>query len=231
MIKMAVFDIDDTLAFVGQPILDENVKLLKEIEEAGIKIAISSGKSIYYQIGMFRQAGLKNPVFIGENGCSIAFGIKLPPKVLNTVEPDGAFFKSRKRIYEELCALCPEGFWLQPNEVMLTFFFKDAKIRDKMREYFKQCTYEGITVYEHVDSFDVVPKNVDKYTSLERLCDHLNIGRDEVIAVGDGANDVPMLQFCKYSIGVYGLDKALTTYHFDDIKDALEFIIKSRSEL
>ena len=46
MIKMAAFDIDGTLAEVGRPIKDEDVVLLKEIEEKGVKIVISSGKSI-----------------------------------------------------------------------------------------------------------------------------------------------------------------------------------------
>ena len=231
MIKMTVFDIDDTLAFVGQPILEKNVKLLKEIEDAGIIIAISSGKSIFYQIGMFRQVGLKNPVFIGENGCSIAFGINLPPKVLKTVAPENIYFKSRARILEDISSICPDGFWLQPNEVMLTFFFNNSDIRDKMRDYFKDCNYGGVTVYEHVDSFDVVPKNINKYIGLEKLCAELNIGRNEIIAVGDGINDIPMMEFCKYSIGVYKLDKALTTYHFDDIEETLKFILKIRNQL
>ena len=231
MIKMAVFDIDDTLAFVGQPILKKNVALLKKIENSGIRIVISSGKPIYYQIGMFRQVGLKNPVFIGENGCSIAFGIGLPPKVLKMVDPEYIYFESREKILKEVNSICPDGFWLQPNEVMLTLFFKNLDIRDKLRAYFENCNYGGITVYEHVDSFDIVPKSINKYTSIEKLCAELNIGSDEVIAVGDGSNDIPMMEFCKYSIGVYYLDKSLTTYHFDDIEKALKFILESGEDL
>lgn len=228
---MAVFDIDDTLAFVGQPILEKNVKLLKEIEDAGVVIALSSGKSIYYQIGMFRQVGLKAPVFIGENGCSIAFGVKLPPKVLKTVPAESVYFKSREQILCDMNSLCPDGFWLQPNEVMLTLFFNDTEVREKMRKYFRDCKYRGITVYEHIDSFDVVPENINKYTGLERLSAEMKITRDEVITVGDGVNDVPMMEFGKYSIGVYNLDESLTTYHFDDIEKALKFILESRDRL
>lgn len=226
MIKMAVFDIDNTLAFVGRPILEKNVELLKRIEDSGVKIAISSGKSIFYQIGMFRQVDLKSPILIGENGCSIAFGIDLPPKLLETVKPTAEYFVSKAEILAHMNGEFPNGFWLQPNEVMLTLFFKDDRIRDGMRAFFGSHEFSDVIVYEHVDSFDVVPASIDKYVSLEKLCEHLNIGSGEVIVIGDGVNDIPMFRFCKLSIGVYGLDKNLTTYHFNDITKALEFILE-----
>lgn len=225
MIKLVVFDIDGTLAGVGEPIREEHVSLLKRIEDAGCTVALSSGKSVFYQMGMFRQVGLKNPVFIGENGCSIAFGVHLPPKVLKPVRPESVYFASRARILEEMQSLCPDRFWLQPNEVMLTLFFRDSAVRDAMRSYFKGCNYPGITVYEHVDSFDVVPEGMDKHTGLARLCRELHIRQEEVMAVGDGINDIPMMEFCKYSIGVGGLDSSLTTYHFDEIGEALAFLL------
>lgn len=226
-IKLAVFDLDDTLAYVGKPITQKNVKLLKEIESRGIKIAISSGKPVYYQIGMFRQVGLNEPIFIGENGCSIAFGTKLPPKMLETVKADDEFFKVRDKVLADLGNLCGDNYWLQPNEVMLTLFFKDSDTRDVMRGYFKNNPYKGATIYEHIDSFDVVPSGTDKKTSLATLSKALNISCDEMIAVGDGVNDIPMFEFCGYSIGVYDkLSKSLTTYHYDCIEKGLKQILR-----
>lgn len=225
MIKLAVFDLDGTLALVGRPIPDKCVKLLKIIEDKGVRIVISSGKPIYYQIGMFRQVGIKNPVFIGENGCSIAFGVDLPPEFLNEVKPKDDFIKLRNKIQQDVSQICGDNVWLQPNEVMLTLFFKNKNAHYLLKDYFTRNSYKDIVVYEHIDSFDVVPYGVDKKTSLNILGRSLGITKEEMVAVGDGANDIPMFEYCKYSIGLYGLDKSASTYHYDNPEDALKKIL------
>ena len=78
--KLVVFDLDDTLAVTGQAVLPEDVKLLKEIEKTGIKIAVCSGKPVYYLCGFMRQLGINDAIMVGENGAVIQFGISLPPR-------------------------------------------------------------------------------------------------------------------------------------------------------
>lgn len=224
MIKMAAFDIDGTLAELGCPILDEDVVLLKEIEAKGVRIVMSSGKSIFYQIGMFRQVGLKSPIFIGENGCSIAIGSSLPPETLHLPIPP-SYAETRAKILSDVTSQCAGRFWLQPNEVVLTFFFKDEETRLFLRQYFSSPR-PSITVYEHIDSFDIVPEGIDKFVSLEVVCDHFGILPSECIAVGDGVNDLPMMKFCKYSIGIGKLPVEYTTYHFNTIREGLNQILR-----
>ena len=77
--KWIVFDLDGTLCKIGKEILPETVEMLKALEDKGNRICISSGKPTYYLVGMFRQVGLKAPIFIGENGGVIQFGVDLPP--------------------------------------------------------------------------------------------------------------------------------------------------------
>ncbi len=224
MIKLAAFDIDGTLAEVGRPILDQDVLLLKEIEARGVRIVLSSGKSIYYQMGMFRQVGLKDPVFIGENGCCIAIGSSLPPETLRLPIP-ASYTDQRADILADVTSRYAGRFWLQPNEVVLTFFFKDEETRRCLRQYFS-APPASVTVYEHVDSFDVVPKGIDKFVSLEAVCKHFGILPSECVAVGDGMNDLPMIKFCKYSIGIGPLAAGYTTYHFDTIREGLRQILR-----
>ncbi len=224
MLKLAVFDLDGTLAPVGGPIDDQSVKLLKELEDLGIYIVISSGKTLYYLIGMFRQVGLRAPIFIGENGNVTAFGIDLPPKLLTAVQPTEKYFQNKDEIIRNLKELFPDGFWMQPNEIMLTLFFKNETVRNGIRKYLNNLKKDDIIVYEHVDSFDITPVGIDKKTSLQALGNHLHIASNEMIAVGDGANDLPMIDYCAYSIGIGALDKHLTTWHFDKIDRALIFL-------
>lgn len=47
---------------------------------------------------------------------------------------------------------------------------------------------------------EIMPKNVDKATSIERLLPHIGVSRDNVVVCGDGYNDISMIQFA--GIGV-----------------------------
>ena len=71
MIKLLVFDLDSTLAPIGEEMEWENVRLLRELEKKGARIAVCSGKSCDYLCGFLRQLGLSNPIMIGENGASL----------------------------------------------------------------------------------------------------------------------------------------------------------------
>lgn len=226
MIRLAIFDLDGTLAPVGKPINSKCVKFLKKIENKGIRIAISSGKTVFYQAGMFRQIGLKSPIFIGENGSLISFGVDLPPRTIYCITADDIYFQTKNKILREISEKFGDEIWLQPNEVMLTLFFKNEKTKERLRTYFSQNRFEGVTVYEHIDSFDVIPFGVNKKCALEALGKELNIASDEMIAVGDGINDIPMFEFCKYSIGLNPLEKKLTAFHCETPEEALNLILE-----
>jgi len=78
--KLLVFDLDMTLAPLGEGIGEEELKLFRQLESEKVRIAISSGKTCDYLCGFLRQVGLKNPIMVGENGADIRFGVDLPPK-------------------------------------------------------------------------------------------------------------------------------------------------------
>jgi len=64
--------------------------------------------------------------------------------------------------------------------------------------------------------FEVIPKGHSKATGIELLLSHLNIPHDNTYAIGDGANDLPMLEYAKYSIAMGNSS--------EDILDIVSFI-------
>ena len=49
---------------------------------------------------------------------------------------------------------------------------------------------------------EVVPKGIDKAASLERLLERVQIKREEVIAIGDGYNDLSMIKFAGLGVAM-----------------------------
>lgn len=69
---------------------------------------------------------------------------------------------------------------------------------------------------------EVMPKGVDKAKSLERLLEYLGYTKEEMIACGDGFNDVSMIQYA-------GLGVAMENAK-DQVKEVADFITKSNEE-
>jgi len=85
-----------------------------------------------------------------------------------------------------------------------------------------------LLVYRHVDSFDLTPKNINKFNGLEFLAKMEGLVKEDFVAIGDGVNDIPMFQFADISIGIGNKLNYSTDYSFADISDALEFILRER---
>lgn len=236
MHKLLVFDLDGTLAAVGKGMQTEDAEKLLALEDAGYQIAICSGKPTYYLCGFVRQLGLKEPILVGENGAVFQFGIELPPKRYE-VYPHSKSAKAQKKMMK---ALIDREFgtniWYQPNEVALTPFPKDEKTFEELQELIneKMPFLDELLVYRHIDCFDLSPKNINKYNGLEYLVKLMGLSEKDVIAVGDGVNDIPMFAFADISIGVgknfaeSSLAKEKTNYLFYEIGQVLDFIYQEK---
>lgn len=237
MHKLLVFDLDGTLAGVGKSVANADVKKLIELEDLGYRIAICSGKPSYYLCGFARQLGLREPILVGENGATIQFGIELPPKRYEVHPYSESAKAQRDRMRELIDRECGEKVWYQPNEVGLTPFPKDEatfetiqKIIDEQGDFLDE-----LQVYRHVDSFDLTPKNINKYSGLAYLIELMGLTAKDVIAVGDGVNDIPMFVFADVAIGIIDAATELRNdtrqsicehvdYTFAAISQVLDFI-------
>lgn len=231
MYKLLVFDLDGTLAKVGKGIEEETLALLKRLEKDGYQVAICSGKTTFYLSGFMRQIGLENPVLIGENGANIQFGIELPPKRFFLYPYSQEAGVQMKKIGKEIEALVGKDIWHQPNIVGLTVFPKDEETFEKIAALVetRRAELKDVIVYRHVDSFDITPKEINKYNGLKYLSELTGIKAEEMLAVGDGVNDIPMFEYAGFSIGIGDGLKEHTDICFDSIIEALRYIEKRKA--
>ena len=71
-------------------------------------------------------------------------------------------------------------------------------------------------------AIEFIPKGSSKATGIERVCNIFNIDHEDVYAIGDGPNDIDMLNYVKHSIVMgNGTDdaKAAAEYVTTDIHD------------
>ena len=235
MHKILVFDLDGTLAQIGKGMLPADADKLIELEQMGYKIAICSGKSGFYLCGFARQLGLKEPILVGENGATFQFGIDLPPKRYE-VYPYGEKAKVQLEAMKILLKQeCKGKVWFQPNEVALTPFPQDEETFDIIQRLINERIdwLHELLIYRHIDCFDLIPKSINKYNGVRYLTKLMGGVRQDVIAVGDGVNDIPMFEAADIAIGICKKDQSeelrktiteSTDYVFETIGEVLDFI-------
>lgn len=233
MYKLLAFDLDHTLSNPNDSIDAETIAFLHEAEASGLKIAIMSGRPAMYLGGLGRQIGLKNPIITGENGAYTYYHISFPPTLYFTNEIQA----EDKLKFDQLRLLVMEKFglnaWIQPNFTNFAVFPMNPETRDDLLAFIKNYYDDVIndpqyTFYIHPDdSFEIVPPGINKGAALNVIMEHEGITRDQVIAVGNSANDLPMLQEAGTSIGI-NYDKA--AHNFTSIHEAISFIKKLLSQ-
>lgn len=203
MFRLLIFDLDSTLAPLGKGIGEEELALFRKIEKKGIRIAICSGKTCDYLCGFMRQVGLQDPILIGENGAVIRFGVDLPPRHYYRVPILEDTMLALKEIRQILEARFPH-IWFQPNKIGVTPF---PTCEDEFEEIQKildewMLGKDGIRVFRHIDSFDIVPAGIDKTVGIQYVLELLEITTKEIVTIGDGVNDYCMFELAEHAVGV-----------------------------
>ncbi len=90
-------------------------------------------------------------------------------------------------------------------------------------ESFKEPFENSLSIYRSAPFFiEVMAQGIDKAASLERLVRYLGISKEEVMAFGDGYNDLSMIEYA--GLGV-AMENAV-----EGVKERADFITKSNDE-
>lgn len=107
----------------------------------------------------------------------------------------------RCRFYEEICGLKAEqlggAFWncgLDSSKLLGISMDKEefALMCAKVGEHFGNRIYRATSWGSFIE---IAHPEVNKARALERVADHYGIAREDVLALGDGANDIEMLRW------------------------------------
>lgn len=227
MHKLLVFDLDGTLAPIGKGALPETVEKLKALEARGYRIAVCSGKPTYYLCGILRQWELKEPVMIGENGAVFQFGVDLPPKRFEIFPYGEKAEEQMEKLRQRIADGNVGALWYQPNEVALTPFPYERDSFERIQAILDAHPEDltELAVYPQVDCFDILPRSISKAEGVAYLATLLGLTQRDVLAVGDGVNDIPMLSYADLSIGIGKAVTEVATICFDTIGEALDYIL------
>lgn len=227
--RLAVFDMDDTLLGPDKQLSEENKLALDRLRAAGVEVVIASGR---YQanVAIFEERlGFQGWV-ISSGGAVVSHAatdevvleITLPQEFAREIfhrgreqqitiigyHRDGIFcdrFSELTKEYQRRTGQVPAvnipgltGTGLQ-KMIWMTAPERITKLTPEMQEEYRGRLY---VVNTELDMIDFMNVKVNKATAVQALAQRLGIAREEVIAFGDGNNDVPLLEWAGMSVAM-----------------------------
>ena len=226
--KLLVIDIDGTLVGKKGKISPEDSGALSSAADAGIKVSLSTGRSLQSSLGIINQLSL-NGYHITFDGALVSDQTGSDEVYVKPVRPEvvrqavdfahatsvAIDFYSATQYFIERETRASEiqrnyygiqpiftdftGLWQKeriikggmvttsPAEVARAREFQD-KFRDRLHFSWVQTP-----AYPEVHFINVVARGVSKAEALPALASHLKIELSEVVAIGDGTNDISIL--------------------------------------
>lgn len=233
-IKLVALDLDGTLLDDHLKVSIRTKEAINNLVNRGIFVALVSGRMLRAAELVSSMLELKLPI-VAYNGAKVfipgkeeIFCKKIPlsealkvikygeerdlyvkvyiDDVLYIKEPDKeslAFAKSRNIDYKVVGKLSEN---IKDDVNMIVIYYKENRngvIDEKLKDI-------NVTVTASVSfTIDVVPKGVSKDKGLMMLAEHLNIERQNILAIGNGLNDLEMLRYAGIGIAMKNSEKCV----------------------
>lgn len=238
MIKAIFLDFDSTLfSHVTKKIPDSAYEAVLKAQKNNIKVFLATGRDIK-EIEYFDTRNIKFDGYVLDDGQLLL------DKDLNTLEVIYMTGKDRDQVinlfnnnkYPVMIRTREEGFInylnettiktlndvdsemppvkdkIEDNILVATIFTENEEEKKQIISDFKNSN----VTWWHDNSCDVVPKQAHKMRGILRMLEITNLNKDEVLACGDGENDIEMISTLPHSVAMGN--------SVPSIKKAAEFI-------
>lgn len=248
MIKAAFFDVDGTLVSSGQKYLSDRLLAdLKALRERGVKLFICSGRALQdlERTGMLRDAQFDGYLTLGGQYCRDADGtvfrdmpisrndlrgayevFRANPQLSAIMEGNGESYLTRinDRVREIYKFLHTEPYpvrsleWLLEGKIYQIAPFVLPEEERLLLDAMPGCIHSRW----HPQGIDILAKGGGKGTAVQAALDRYGLTADEIIAFGDGENDLPMMKLAGTSVTMGNAEES--------VKAAADYVTASVEE-
>ena len=226
--KIAVSDIDGTLAVIGEPVSSENLDAIQALQNHGLEFVLASGRHHENMLPFCAQVpgvhwviSVQGAMIATQDMSEILHCEFMPRDQVEMIAKAGKARGMTILVYTRDGVVSPdEGTWVDYYEhiarnkvsrfdyerVMSLDAFKvvwvseSENIVEVAREAPLFDGLTGLQTHEHL--YEYMPSSVSKGNAVERLSKHLGLSIDQVLTMGDGNNDVSMLEIAGCSIAM-----------------------------
>lgn len=253
MIKLITIDVDGTLVTPLKRLTKENIASIEKAKNAGIHIALVSGRPFHSMIDINKSLGLdkKGHFTICQNGSYVFDNFSQKP-MFGTFQSPSDLVKVAKLLENyRLDVSAMDGENLYSNKKRANIYTKiDAKIhkmpikivdyenlpedmefgrfmvlgsKGEIKRFIENMPDEIKNNYYPVQTapflVEIMNKNTNKGYAISQMADKLGYKMEEVMAIGNEKNDIPMLEAAGFAVAMGNA--------VDELKKHADYITKS----
>ena len=247
MIKLFVTDMDGTLLNSQQELSPENIAAIREAAVAGVTVTVATGRMYPSALPYVKKLGIDVPIItyggaviksvMGEIIYSSFIDENLVRQVLEFYFANDwpiQIYSGDELFYEQetpLTTLYCQKARIKGNAVgrrgMLAHTKKVPKMlsatntveeADAYQAAFREKFGSSLSAARSASTFlDITNAGVNKATAISQLASILGISLNEVLAIGDSENDLPMLQVAGIAVAMGNATPA--------VKEAADYVV------
>jgi hypothetical protein len=210
--KLIVLDMDGTLLGRSGSVSLENKEAVLRAKRASVQVALASGRHVKYVMPTARELDIDFPV-VTNNGCETwsSDGQLLKRYTMPTEHilwlhqlalEHGTPFRAYATSADFENDAFPSGVNAEPYTwLMFMFRIKDSVTRERLWDILQQHQQFELSMASPA-KLDVNPRTVSKGNAVAALCQARGIDPSQVMAIGDGINDISLLRWAGYGIAM-----------------------------
>jgi len=199
-IKLIALDMDGTLLDDRHEVSDENRRAIKEAEKRGVRVVLSTGRSLKTARDYVLSLELSSYLVTVNGGEIWGPNGELVQRSKVDTEHIQWMFELSKKHKTGFWATSSENVWRNnmPEDlfsqewIKFGFHIEEDEIRESV---LKELQDKGLFEISNssLKNIEVNALGINKAVGLQKVCDLLGISMDNVMAVGDSLNDIAMI--------------------------------------
>lgn len=224
--NLIALDVDGTLLRHDGTLSAEVAASVRRVRDAGFNVTIATGRSMHATLPVCDQLGLTAGFVVSSNGAVVVdLGLRAPVDVVTFDATESVRFFA-DHVPDALLAVEELGVGYRvtgefpPGELdgEITVVSHDALLEGPVTrlvardlnsdpdDFFDLAKAAGLRGVDYAIGYtawlDFMPEGVSKASGLSTVCDKLGIRAADVLAIGDGRNDVEMLAWAGHGVAM-----------------------------
>jgi len=231
MYKLIAIDIDGTLLNYTKNVTEETKRAINYASKKGVYVVLATGRPVQGIYDLYEQLNLDTPA-ITYNGAivlahkkgPVIYECPLSPANTQTIIEKGKQLDTtiaiwydsklytnklneRAKDYSTISNVSPILYKdnidiLQNGATKILYYDNEATIEKYMIDL--KDTFPSDVLYHTSRPYflEFVNSEVSKAVALQKISEHLNIKQDEIIAIGDGFNDLSMIEYAALGVAM-----------------------------
>ncbi|MAM42648.1 MAG: hypothetical protein CMO13_04895 [Thaumarchaeota archaeon] len=199
-IELLVLDLDGTV-FGSSRLLIEEIEKIRQLTDTGVRIIISSGRTLHYVLGIVRCLGI-NDIVICEEG-TIIYDCRNDNLLVNGNSENIAILKENLSSWLPFCII-PREAHHDKNIILALDRNPRIDVDDFVNEVSDVLSEKNLelNITRSDEMINILPLEIDKGIALTNILKSENINPETVVAIGDSLNDLSTFDSVAYPIAV-----------------------------